>query len=69
MFSSKLAKLEFPKYSGDDTTEWFTRVDQFFEYQGTLETQKVLWLPFIWNGRQINGGSGCARLIMRKGRR
>ena len=38
MFSSKLAKLEFPKYFGDDPTKWFTRVDQFFEYQGTLET-------------------------------
>ena len=38
MFSSKLAKLEFPKYSGDDPIEWFTCVNQFFEYQGTLET-------------------------------
>ena len=44
--SSKLAKLEFPKYSGDDPTEWFTRVDQFFEYQGTLETQKVSLASF-----------------------
>lgn len=33
IFSSKLAKLEFPKYSGEDPTEWFTRVEQFFEYQ------------------------------------
>ncbi len=23
IFSSKMAKLEFPKYSGDDPTEWF----------------------------------------------
>lgn len=41
LFSAKLAKLEFPKYTGDDPTEWFTRVDQFFEYQGTPETEKV----------------------------
>jgi hypothetical protein len=27
MFSSKLAKLEFPKYFGTDPTEWLTRVD------------------------------------------
>ncbi|KAJ8749838.1 hypothetical protein K2173_013241 [Erythroxylum novogranatense] len=40
-FSSKLAKLEFPRYSGNDPTEWFTRVDQFFEYQGTLASLKV----------------------------
>lgn len=41
MFSSKLAKREFPKYSRDDPTEWFNRMDQFFEYQGTTEAQKV----------------------------
>ena len=33
IFSSKMAKLEFPKYSGDDPTEWFNRVAQFFEFQ------------------------------------
>ena len=50
MFFSKLAKLEFPKYSGDDPTEWFTRVDQFFEYQGTLEAQKVSLASFHLEG-------------------
>ncbi|KAH7557220.1 hypothetical protein JRO89_XS11G0077000 [Xanthoceras sorbifolium] len=45
MFFSKLAKLEFPKYAGDDPTEWFTLVDQFFEYQGTLENQKSRFGP------------------------
>ncbi|KAJ0027600.1 hypothetical protein Pint_36395 [Pistacia integerrima] len=39
--SSKLAKLEFPRFFGDDTTEWFNWVEQFFEYQGTTENQKV----------------------------
>jgi hypothetical protein len=34
-FSLKMAKLEFPKYSGDDTTKWFNRITQFFEFQGT----------------------------------
>ena len=52
MFSSKLAKFEFPKYSGDDPTEWFTRVDQFFEYQGTLETQKVSLASFHLEGEE-----------------
>ena len=41
IFSSKLAKLEFPKSSGDDPTEWFTRADQFFECQSTPKLQKV----------------------------
>jgi len=39
--SSKTAKLEFPRFSGDDPTEWFNRVNQFFEFQNTAETQKV----------------------------
>ena len=30
--SSKTAKLEFPRFSGDDPTEWFNRVNQFFEF-------------------------------------
>ncbi|GJV54173.1 putative mitochondrial protein [Tanacetum coccineum] len=42
MFYSKLTKLEFPIYRGDeDPTEWFTKVDQFFKNQGTPVTQKV----------------------------
>ena len=41
IISSKLAKLEFPRFSGDDPTEQFNWVEQFFEYQGTTENQKV----------------------------
>jgi hypothetical protein len=50
MFSSKLASLEFPRFSGDDSTEWFTRVDQFFEFQGTIEAQKVSLASFHLQG-------------------
>lgn len=50
IFTSKLAKLEFPKYSGEDPTEWFNRVDQFFEYQGTTEAQKVSLASFHLEG-------------------
>ena len=50
IFSSKLAKLEFPKFLGDYQTEWFTRVDQFFEYQSTLELQKVSLASFHLEG-------------------
>ena len=41
IFSSKMARLEFPKYSCDDPTEWFNRVAQFFKFQSTTENQKV----------------------------
>ena len=30
--SSKSAKLEFPRFFGDDPTEGFNRVEQFFDY-------------------------------------
>nr|GEW16408.1 hypothetical protein VITISV_041623 [Tanacetum cinerariifolium] len=41
MCTSTLAKLEFTKFSGEDPTEWFMRVKQFFQYQGTMNNQKV----------------------------
>ena len=50
MFLSKLAKLEFPRYSGNDPTEWFNKVDQFFEYQGIPEAQKVSLTSFHLEG-------------------
>jgi len=37
MFSSKLAKLEFSIYLGNDLIEWFNKVNQFFKYQITSE--------------------------------
>ncbi|KAL9435272.1 hypothetical protein AB3S75_021528 [Citrus x aurantiifolia] len=50
IFSSKMAKLEFPRYAGDDPTEWFSKVFQFFEYQGTMEAQKVALASFHLEG-------------------
>ncbi|KAH7575759.1 hypothetical protein JRO89_XS02G0210500 [Xanthoceras sorbifolium] len=50
LFSSKLTKLEFPKYSRDDPIEWFTRVDQFFEFQGTMESQNVYLASYHLEG-------------------
>ncbi|KAL9432532.1 hypothetical protein AB3S75_027545 [Citrus x aurantiifolia] len=50
IFSSKMAKLEFPRYAGDEPTEWFSKVSQFFEYQGTTETQKVALASFHLEG-------------------
>jgi len=40
IFSSKMAKLKFSKYSGDDPTEWLNRVEQFFEFQGTAKRRR-----------------------------
>ena len=49
-FSTKLASLELPRFSGDEPTEWFTRVDQFFEFQDTTEAQKVSLASFHLQG-------------------
>ncbi|GJV16125.1 putative ribonuclease H-like domain-containing protein [Tanacetum coccineum] len=51
MFYPKLTKLEFPTYRRDeDPTRWFTKVDQFFEYQSTPVTQKVSLASYHFQG-------------------
>ncbi|KAL9422769.1 hypothetical protein AB3S75_034947 [Citrus x aurantiifolia] len=32
-FASRATKLECPRYSGDDPTEWYNKITEFFEYQ------------------------------------
>ncbi|KAG8658352.1 hypothetical protein MANES_03G138751v8 [Manihot esculenta] len=50
IFTSKLAKIEFPKFSGDDPTEWMTRVEQFFDYQKTDTSEKVYLASYHLQG-------------------
>ena len=40
IFPYKLVELEFPRYFRDDPIERLNRVDQFFEYQGTIEKEE-----------------------------
>lgn len=42
MVSSKTAKLEFPRFAGDDPTKWFRHVNQFFDFQNTPNTESCL---------------------------
>ncbi|KAH9724161.1 hypothetical protein KPL70_007389 [Citrus sinensis] len=44
------AKIECPRFAGDDPTEWFNRVAQFFEFQRTPEDQKVSLASFHLEG-------------------
>jgi hypothetical protein len=38
----KVAKLDFPRYNGDeDPTSWVCRVEQFFEFKNVEEEEKV----------------------------
>ena len=48
--SSKTTRLDFPKYSGGDPTEWFSKVYQFFEFQCTPETYKVSLVSYHLEG-------------------
>jgi hypothetical protein len=46
----KHIKMDFPRFSRDNPTEWLNRVTQFFEYQGTTSEQKVALPSFQLEG-------------------
>lgn len=50
LYLSKLAKLEFPWFSRRDPTEWFAKVDQVFEYNNSMESQKIPLASFHLEG-------------------
>jgi hypothetical protein len=43
-------KMDFPRFSGDDPTEWLNQANQFFAYQQTSEEQKVSLAAFYLEG-------------------
>ena len=43
---AKTTKLEFPRFIGDNPTEWFNRVHKFFEYLGITDAQKVSMVAY-----------------------
>ncbi|KAA8544346.1 hypothetical protein F0562_022386 [Nyssa sinensis] len=47
---SRFTKMDFPKFSGDDLTEWINRAFQYFEFQETVEEQKVALASFHLEG-------------------
>ena len=63
-----MARLEFPKYSGDDPTEWFNRVAQFFEFQSTTENQKVSLALFHLEGEANQWWQWLRRAYEEEGR-
>ena len=66
--SSKTAKLEFPRFSGDDPTEWFNRVNQFFEFQNTPEAQKVSLASYHLEGEANQWWQWIRRTFQEDGR-
>ena len=66
--SSKTAKLEFPRFSGDDPTEWFNRVNQFFEFQNTPEAQKVSLASYHLEGEANQWWQWIRKTLQEEGR-
>ncbi|ESQ30824.1 hypothetical protein EUTSA_v10012141mg [Eutrema salsugineum] len=48
--TSRRVKLEFPRFSGGDPTEWVSKVKQFFEYQEMAPEQHVSFTSFHLDG-------------------
>ncbi|KAG2663117.1 hypothetical protein I3760_16G012600 [Carya illinoinensis] len=67
--SSKTAKLEFPRFSGDDPTEWFNRVNQFFEFQNTPEAQRVSLASYHLEGEANQWWQWIRRTFQEDGRK
>jgi len=68
VFSSKMAKLEFPRFFGQDQTEWFNRVDQFFEFQNTPANQKISLASFHLEGEANQWWQWARRTYRKEGR-
>ncbi|KAA8542122.1 hypothetical protein F0562_023274 [Nyssa sinensis] len=66
--SSKTAKLEFPRFAGDDPTEWFNRVNQFFEFQNTPEIHKVSLAAYHLEGEANQWWQWLRRTLQEEGR-
>lgn len=50
MLPTRITKLEFPRFAGDDPTEWYNRVSQYFEYQETMDEHKVTLAAYHLEG-------------------
>ncbi|XP_035544589.1 uncharacterized protein LOC118347983 [Juglans regia] len=66
--SSKTAKLEFPRFSGDDPKEWVNRVNQFFEFQNTPDNQKVTLASYHLEGEANQWWQWIRRTFQEEGR-
>jgi hypothetical protein len=48
------ARLDFPKFDGDNPTRWIYKVEQFFEHYQTLERRKLKIAEFNMEGEALN---------------
>lgn len=50
---SRTMKLDFPKFDGSDPNGWVFRAQQFFNYHGTPDTQKIHLASFHMEGKAL----------------
>ncbi|KAK8483156.1 hypothetical protein V6N12_019587 [Hibiscus sabdariffa] len=68
LVSSRLAKLEFPKFAGDDPTEWLNKVQQFFTFQNVTEANKVSLTSFHLEGEANQWWQWLLRTVKEEGK-
>jgi len=50
---SRLSRIDFPKFEGDDVQGWIYKCEQFFEVDAVLESRKVKIASILLWGRAL----------------
>nr|GMD47364.1 Retrovirus-related Pol polyprotein from transposon 17.6 [Ipomoea batatas] len=67
-FLPRFNRVEFPKFSGDDPTEWCNRVAQFFEFHDVPESQRVAIAAYHLEGKANQWWQWVLRTYTRENR-
>lgn len=63
-------KLEFPKFDGNDVTDWIFKVEQFFELDQTPENSKLRMAGIHFEGKAMSWFKAyeriCGRIMLWK---
>ena len=50
---SRLVKLDFPRFSGEEPTSWIYKVNQYFRYYKIPESEKLMMASFHMEGEAL----------------
>ena len=53
MALSRLVRLEFPRFSGEDPASWVYKANQYFKYYNTPVTEKLMLASFHMEGKAL----------------
>ena len=60
--------MEFPRFAGNDPTEWLNRISQYFEYQETTNEQKVVLAAYHLEGEANQWWQWMCKAYQEEGR-